>query len=130
NQLNDALRVLPAHVDLTTATTIGHVWRRMRKSPCAGISEQELAKAAASMADRSPQPINSFPIAYLHNAAAEMYSSIGDWDMALEQSLAAWQPNTDPSGAVVLIQALLKKGRVSEAEAVYAQAERRVRPHN
>lgn len=129
DDLAAALRTLPSHVDLTTALTFGYVRAGFQGGACEGISDRQLADAMVAAADRSNQPESAWPKLYLRHSAAKLYGSEGDWTNALAQARQVWQPSTEPSAATILVEALLAQGCRMEAEQVYRDALKRVRPN-
>jgi hypothetical protein len=80
-------------------------------------------------ADRTHQPDNAWPKLFLRHSAAKLYGDEGDWARAVTQARQVWQPSTEPSAATILVEALLAQGCRTEAEQVYRDAAKRVRPH-
>lgn len=129
DDLAAALQALPSHVDLTTALTFGYVRAGFNDGACTGISNRQLADAMVVAADRTHQPDNAWPKLFLRHSAAKLYGDEGDWARAVTQARQVWQPSTEPSAATILVEALLAQGCRTEAEQVYRDAAKRVRPH-
>lgn len=130
--LDKAAEALPDFIDLTTfqlfSRLVGQVAPQAR---CRGLRETDIARAAAVAADgATAQADGSWPKWRLRYLAASLYARNNEWDLALPQAQLSWQDSTNGERAWVLVQALVRAGKLAEAKTIYLQAVSRLDPND
>lgn len=124
--LENALDLLPAHIDITTFNLLNMLSDRITTSDCGELNKPILADAMRRLTERAVrQPDDGLVKIGLRNNAARLLSVSGHWDEAMQLAKLGWQPTTPAPAAVVLTELLLIHGKPNDAQQVIDQASAR-----
>src|SRR5690606_37683742 len=110
-------------VEIGTFLSYGLITETFLAKGCGSFGAFELAQAFQAMADHATEQPDDFlyKVAFRNNAAFR-YANAGKWDEAAGQARLAWQANTPPRSAPVLIEIMLVTGDAEAARTILEEA--------
>jgi hypothetical protein len=128
SDLAEAVDSRPTRVTKDEAETFDLLYRNTQ-TPCTGIGNSELARAAAAFADAATtQPDWLGAKAQLRHASARFHAREHDWSSVLPQAKLAWQSGMPAAASALLVQAQLASGNMADAERTWEEARQRAQP--
>jgi len=130
-QFEEAMALLPAHVDLNTFFVIDQVAQAVENDHCNTPDLQTIADSLSNLLDRSKGQPDDFNLKWaMRNRTAFLYADAGRWEDARKQALLGWQPTTPAEGAARLVEISLVTGHLEEAERILAEASARAQSNS
>ncbi len=119
----NAVQLLPRRVEIGTFLSYGLITETFLAKGCGSLGALELAQAYQAMADHATEQSDDFlyKVAFRNNAAFR-YANAGRWTEAAVQARLAWQANTPPRSAPVLVEIMLVTGDAALARRILEEA--------